>query len=329
MAVRATIDGAEKERLRQVVAAQGFARVGFASAAPLEDRITPWIAAGRHAGMEWLAREPQRRTRPDHLLPGAASVICVAASYPASDGRAAVAAYACGDDYHHTLRAALERVVADLDALYPGQRARLCVDTSPLLERALAARAGLGWIGRNTMLLDETHGPWLLLGELLTDLPIAPDAPAVDRCGSCTACVEACPTGALDGQHGLDARACLSYWTIEHRGPLPPEIAAALGSRAFGCDDCLAACPFPRQAPAPPPAPPGGAPFRPRADLARIDHAELEARARSSFRHHFGSTPIERARRGGLLRNLASCRPPDGAGPPRPARHEPDPAEPG
>lgn len=301
------MDVAGRERVRQAALARGFARAGFASADPLPDRLSAWLAAGRHAGMDWMARDPARRLDPRALLPGARSVVCVAAAYPATDARGAVAGYARAEDYHRTLRAALRDVEQAVQREAPGARTRACTDAEPLLERALAERAGLGWIGRSTLLLDERHGPWLLLGEVLTDAAFPPDAPAADRCGTCTACVDACPTGALDGARGLDARRCLSYWTIEHRGPLPPERAAALGHRAFGCDDCLTACPHPARPPAPPPAGPD-APWQARPDLQDPSPDELQARARESFRRHFGSTPVERARRAGLLRNLDAVR---------------------
>lgn len=304
------IDGTEREALRQRVLAEGFSRVGFTGAEDVADHAGPWVAAGRHAGMEWMERDPSARARPTALLPEARSVIVVGAAYPASTPGDLLAGYACGEDYHRTLRAALERVAAGLREHHGDVRTRICVDTAPLLERALAARAGLGWIGRSTLLLDETHGPWMLLGELLTDLEIAPDAPVAERCGTCTACVDVCPTDALDGAGGLDARRCLSYWTIEHRGPLPGEVAGALHGHAFGCDDCLTACPFPA----------GGAStdahagaFEPRPDLVGIDAAALRARSAESFKRHFGSTPLERARKGGLLRNLAAL---DGPPPP-------------
>lgn len=323
------LDGAVRDGLRALFLDQGFVRVGFTSAEPVPDHVSAWVAAGSHAGLEWMARQPGQRADPQQLLPGARSVICVAASYPRAVDGSHVAAYACGEDYHRTLRAALDRAVAGMPGLLGRRPAtRVCVDTAPLLERALAARAGLGWIGRNTMLLDEGYGPWLLLGEVLTDLVIAPDAPAIDRCGSCTACVDACPTGALDGEHRLDARRCLSYWSIEHRGVLPQAWAQALGRRAFGCDDCLEACPFPRgERPLPQPGP-----FVPRAELAALPAAELERRAGESFQRHFGNTPIERARKGGFLRNLAAIhrgrageaprrgtRPPGARGPSDPA----------
>jgi len=298
-----------RERVRDAFLQQGFARVGFTTAEPVDDAVTPWVAQGRAAGMEWMAERPARRADPRALLPCAASVICAAAAYPATDARGPIAGYARGEDYHRTLKAALRRGVDAARAWLPELQTRICVDTAPLLERALAARAGLGWIGRNTMLLDAAHGPWLLLGEVLTDAAFPPDAPQPDRCGTCTACVDACPTRALDLSRGLDARRCLSYWTIEHRGELPEEWAAAAGGRAFGCDDCLTACPFPAR---PFATVAGGAhdarPFQPRPDLVAPTLEELAARAEQSFRRHFGSTPVERARKRGLLRNLRAAR---------------------
>jgi len=306
-----------RERVREAFLEQGFARVGFTTAAPVDDAVSGWVAQGRHAGMQWMAERPARRADPRALLPAAASVICVAAAYPATDARGPIAGYARAEDYHRTLRAALQRGVDAARAWLPELQVRICVDTAPLLERALAARAGLGWIGRNTMLLDTAHGPWLLLGEVLTDAAFPPDARLPDRCGTCTACVDACPTRALDLAHGLDARRCLSYWTIEHRGELPAEWAEAAGGRVFGCDDCLTACPFPAR-PLVVPASAGGdgsargasddRPFQPRPDLVAPALDELAARAEQSFRRHFGSTPVERARKRGLLRNLRAAR---------------------
>jgi epoxyqueuosine reductase len=313
-------DQSEREQLRQALADRGFARAGFTGADPVQGELQAWLAAGRHASMEWMTRTPERRADPRALLPGARTVICAAAAYPPTDARGAIAGYARAEDYHRTLRAALADVAKLLEARWPGCHTRVCTDSEPLLERALAARAGLGWIGRNTMLLDESHGPWMLLGEILTDVAFPPDAPVAERCGTCTACVQACPTGALDGARGLDARRCLSYWSIEHRGPLPEEWARALGHRVFGCDDCLTACPFPARA-APPPPERADAPWQARPDLVAAAPAELQARAQESFRRHFSSTPVERARRTGLLRNAAAAQanaaaaPPDGCSP--------------
>ncbi|MHC4845471.1 MAG: tRNA epoxyqueuosine(34) reductase QueG [Planctomycetota bacterium] len=300
------VDG--RERVRRLFLDRGLTRVGFTTAEPVEDRVTDWVASGRHAGMTWLERSPDERADPARRLDGARSVICAAAAYPATDARGAIAGYARGEDYHRTLTDALLDVARRMEALFPGIATRVCVDTAPLLERALAARAGLGWVGRNTMLLDETHGPWVLLGEVLTDAVFPPDPPGVDRCGTCTACVEACPTQAIDDSRGLDARRCLSYWTIEHRGEVPGEWADAAAHRVFGCDDCLTACPFPAQSPEPPAVAADDAPFQPREDLVDPDLDDLEQRARESFRRHFGSTPIERARKAGFLRNIGIAR---------------------
>ena len=303
----------DREQVRRLFLAEGFVRVGFTTADAVRDDLSAWIAEGRQASMEWLAREPIARTSPERLLPGARTVICVAAAYPETDARGPIAGYARGEDYHRTMHDALQRATDALVGLHPGAKTRLCVDAMPLLERAFAARAGLGWIGKNTMLLDETHGPWLLLGEVLTDLEFPPDDVAVDRCGTCTACVEACPTEALGPGRTLDARRCISYWNIEHRGALPQAWADALGHRVFGCDDCLTACPFPARPVAL--AEPGG-PFEPRPDLVDPQLDDLEARAGESFKRHFGSTPLERARKGGFLRNLAHCRQSDEAATP-------------
>ncbi len=324
-----------REQIRALFLARGFARVGFTSAEPVADHVSTWVAQGRHGSMDYLAREPAGRADPGRLLPGARTVICTTTAYPATDGRGSVAGYARGEDYHHTLKAALRDAVSELETLLPGVATRVCVDTAPLLERALAARAGLGWIGRNTLLLDETHGPWTLLGEVILDAALPPDTPGLDRCGTCTACLDACPTGALDGARGLDARLCLSYWTIEHRGEVPDRFARLLDQRAFGCDDCLAACPHPARPPAalrqaPDPAADGavrnggpapgvgrgstacgvGPPFVPRSDLVDVTPPELGRRAEESFRRHFSSTPVERTRRAGLLRNVSLTRPP-------------------
>ncbi len=308
MTAAVTLD--EREVVRRDLLELGFARVRFAAAEPVDaTRLTEWLAAGRHASMDYMARHAALRPDPTALLAGAQSVICVALAYPATDARGPIAGYARADDYHDTLRAALERGVVALRKRLPGLATRICVDSAPLLERAFAARSGIGWIGRNTLVLDEEHGPWMLLAEVLVDRVIPPDDPVVARCGTCTACLDACPTNALDLETGLDARLCLSYWTIEHRGEIPADIAEAMGHRVFGCDDCLTACPFgssPTPAAAPSATTPS--PWRPRPDLGDPDLDDLERRAHESFRRHFGSTPLERTRKGGLLRNIEIVR---------------------
>ena len=231
----------------------GFVRVGIALAAPSAraERFRRFLALGYHADMAYLARDPSRRCDAGSALDGAVSVICLAISYapaPGDDPDDAVARYARGRDYHRVLRGRCRRLVAELRKAQPDVRARICVDTAPLLERDLAAAAGLGWIGRNGCLIDHRLGSYLLLGEILTNLPLPPDQPAKARCGSCRACIDACLTGAITEFGLVDSRRCISYLTIEHRGQIPPQLRAAMGRRIFGCDLCQEVCPFNRRA---------------------------------------------------------------------------------
>lgn len=283
----------------------GFARVGFCRGdAPLAgaDALRAWLGAGMHAGMSYLARDPERRIDPRALLPSAASVVAVAAAYPPAKAGAPVAAYALLADYHAALRERLEALLAYARELDPGVEGAVAVDTKPLLERAAAASAGLGWIGKNSMLLDVEHGPWLMLGALVLSLDLAPDEPEKERCGTCTRCLDACPTAAFVRPYVLDARRCLSYWTIEHRGPLPLALRRAQGTRIFGCDDCLRACPFGT------PADAAGNPILPLApELAALSAREALARAEAGFDRNFKRFAISRAGKAGLIRNCLTA----------------------
>jgi len=252
----------------------GFVRVGVAPAdvSPRGARFREFLRRGYHAEMSYLARRPEARCDVRRRLAGAASVICLAASYaPGPEDRATahVARYARGRDYHRLLRKRCRALVTELTVAEPALRARICVDTAPVLERGLAAAAGLGWIGRNGCLIHPRLGSWLLLAEIVVNMPMPPDAPLRARCGSCRACVEACPTGAI-GQDGLvDCRLCLSYLTIEHRGPIPESLRPAMGARVLGCDVCQEVCPFNRHAPA------GDADLRGPSEMARTPLAEM------------------------------------------------------
>ncbi|MBI4880742.1 MAG: tRNA epoxyqueuosine(34) reductase QueG, partial [Planctomycetes bacterium] len=229
----------------------GFSQVGFCRAAgPLEPpgRLEDWLGAGLHAGMSYLQRAPDERRDARSLLPEAKAIVAVAAAYAPAAASSPIASYALQQDYHRALAERLEELLAFIHSLHPGARGLVCVDSKPLLERRAAALAGLGWIGKNTMVMNAADGPWLLLGELIVSVDLAPDAPQESRCGACRACLDACPTGALAAPFVLDARRCLSYWTIEHRGPAPEWVREAQGTRLFGCDECLAACPFGRAA---------------------------------------------------------------------------------
>ncbi len=248
----------------------GFVRMGIAPAdIPAGgEHFRRFLAMGYHGTMSFLAREPERRCDVRHMLDvpaDAGSVICLAVSYaPAEvkDAAGRIARYARGRDYHRLLRKRCGKLVAELSKTAPGLQARICVDTAPLLERELAAAAGLGWIGRNGCLIDSRFGSYLLLAEIVVNLPLPPDKPVKNRCGSCRACIEACPTGAIQDDGLVDSRRCVSYLTIEHRGSIPESLRGACGRWVFGCDVCQEVCPFNRSVPA------GDAELRGPADLA-------------------------------------------------------------
>lgn len=290
-----------KERLRRRGLELGLDAVGFTGAEdlPRADHLERWLAEGRGGDMDYL-RSGGPRHRPQLLLEGARTIVVGAARYQRPrDEPTPVAAYAQRGDYHPGLRKALRPLAAELRAAAPGSATKICIDTAPILEREAAARAGVGWIGKNTLVVHKEFGCYTLLGLILWTGELPPDPPALDQCGRCRRCLDACPTGALDGPWQMDARRCLSYVTIEQRGPIAPEFRDALSVRAFGCDACLAACPF------------GGPRLFEDAQLLPTDRSladaplkELLARARDRFWKSFRATPIERARRRGFLRNL-------------------------
>jgi epoxyqueuosine reductase len=288
---------------REEAGRERFARVGIARAATPErfERFRGWIAAGRHAGMQYLETTRELRGCPERLLPGARSIVCLAAGHSArplvaSDG-ATVARYASGADYHGTLRQRATRVARAAVRRLGAFRYRVCVDSTPLAERSLAAAAGLGWIGKNGCLIDPERGSFLLLAEILTDLDLPLDEPIAERCGSCVRCLEACPTGAFVEPGLLDASRCLAYWTIEHRGPIPDAMKERLGAHVFGCDVCQEVCPFNRRE-----QPEGDARFVPR-PLAGLGPAEVAALGASEFDRLAAGMALARARYDGLRRN--------------------------
>lgn len=243
-----------RARLDTLAAACGFDAVGVAGIRLDDDgaNLERWLAAGWHGGMHYMARHGTKRWRPAELVPGTRSVICVrmncwpadAASRPADGRHAGIARYALGRDYHRILRPRLQALATRLVAEIGPFGYRAFVDSAPVMEKPLARDAGLGWIGRHTCLVSRDAGCGFVLGELFTDLPLPPDEPARDHCGSCHACESACPTGAIVAPYRLDARRCISYLTIEHHGPIPAELRTAIGNRIFGCDDCVLACPW-------------------------------------------------------------------------------------
>ncbi|MDP4022169.1 tRNA epoxyqueuosine(34) reductase QueG [Methylobacterium sp. NEAU 140] len=273
----------------------------------LPGRLSAWLAAGAHGTMDWMAERADQRASPAGLWPGVRSVLVLAMSYrPEEDpltlldrrDRGAIAAYARRRDYHDVLKGKLKELGGYLSAK-GGQPVKVFCDTAPVMEKALAEAAGLGWQGKHTVLISRTHGNWLLLGAIYTSADFEPDAPGRDRCGSCRACLDICPTDAFPAPYRLDARRCISYLTIEHPGPIPEEFRAAIGNRVFGCDDCLAVCPwnkFARTA--------AEARLAARDDLAAPRLAELAALDDAAFRTLFAGTPVKRTGRDRFLRNV-------------------------
>ncbi len=253
-----TLDfGAVKCELTARAAALGFNAVGVASIEIPEDErhLVRWLAAGFHGEMHYMARHGLTRSRPERLAPGAARVLSARMDYwpqaareaqaVLADGALAyVSRYALGRDYHKVLRQGLAMLARELQGRIGPFGYRVCVDTAPVLEKALARNAGLGWIGKHTNLIAREAGSWFFLGEILTDLPLPVDEPASAHCGSCTACIPACPTQAIVAPYQLDARRCISYLTIEYHGVIPTELRGRIGNRIYGCDDCQLVCPW-------------------------------------------------------------------------------------
>ena len=266
-----------------------------------------WLDRGFAAGMGYLQRQAEARAHPDRLLEAVRSVVVVAMIYgekeapPEGPTRGKVARYARGGDYHEILWRRLEALLAWLQIERPGAAGRAVCDTAPLLERDVARLAGLGWIGKNTMMIGRQIGSFTVLGALLTDADLKPDEPfEADHCGTCTRCLDACPTDAFAGPYQLDARRCISYWTIEHRGPIPDEFADRLHGWAFGCDVCQDVCPWNRK------APPGReSALRARPDAAAPDLLGWLAADPDAFKSGLKGTALARAKRPGLLRNAA------------------------
>ena len=299
-----------RDAIRDRALAGGFDAVGFAPAALGEEtrgRLAAFLAEGMHGDMGWMAEKADRRGDPCTLWPEARTVIALGLSYaPHEDprrllghpARGVVSAYARNRDYHDLVKGRL-KTLAQWIVARAGAGVKVFVDTAPVMEKPLAARAGLGWQGKHTNLVSRAHGSWLFLGEIYTTLALPPDAAAEDRCGSCRRCLDACPTAAFPAPYRLDARRCISYLTIEHKGPIPEELRPLMGNRIYGCDDCLAACPWNKFARATrEPA------FMPRAELTAPRLADLAQLDDAGFREVFSGSPIKRIGRDRFVRNV-------------------------
>ena len=299
-------------RIRALAQAAGFQRVGISGVelASDEAHLNDWLSQGLHGSMEWMARHGDKRARPSELVPDTLRVISVGLDYGQdpeaawanlADGeRAYVARYALGRDYHKLMRQRLQKL-ADLvaDEIGPFGH-RVFVDSAPVLERALARNAGLGWIGKHTCLIDNEGGSWFFLGEIFVDLPLPVDPPATAHCGSCVRCIDVCPTGAITSPYRLDARRCISYLTIEHEGSIDEELRPLIGNRIFGCDDCQLVCPwnkFAKRTDEPD--------FRVRNNLDQATLAELFAWDEDEFLHRTEGSAIRRSGHERWLRNIA------------------------
>jgi epoxyqueuosine reductase len=298
--------GLDSAFVKAAALAAGFHEVGIARAEPLDpaalDRV---LARGWEADMAWLSTQRAERLDPGRLLPGARSVVALALSYRAAEppggpppGHGAVARYARGRDYHAVMKRRLKALVEALRARDPSLGALASADLAPVMEKAWAERAGIGWVGKNGCLITPARGSWVLLATVILDRELAPDPPHPERCGTCEACLPACPTGAIPEPGFVDARRCISFWTIERRGPIPEEMAGRLHGWAFGCDDCQVVCPW--NGAVPPEADPG---LLPREGQSALSIEALLSLDQAGYARRFHGTALARARFDGLVRN--------------------------
>jgi epoxyqueuosine reductase len=296
-----------EQALKAEAARLGFVSCGITGAATSHAAaLENWLESGSHGDMDWMEARKEQRASPQGLWPEAQSVIALGMSYaPATapidvPSRGRISVYAQGGDYHDTVKKALKALARWLVA-ETGCALKVFVDTAPVMEKPLGQAAGLGWQGKHTNLVSPDHGSWLFLGAIFTSLALVPDGPQRDQCGSCTACQSACPTDAFPEPYRLDAKRCISYLTIEHKGPIPLEFRKAIGNRIYGCDDCLAACPWNKFAQ----TAAAHKAFLPRAELVAPRLADLLVLDDASFRTVFAGSPIKRIGRDRMVRNAA------------------------
>ncbi len=295
--------------IRSEALALGFTHVGFCAAAPdalAGERLKSWLDHGYHASMAWMATRADERGDPSRVLPGARSIISLAFNYYTShahsgeEGTGKVSRYAWGDDYHEVVGGRVKSLMNWLTRTFPGERAVWYVDTGPVMEKAWAARAGIGWIGKHTNVITSDMGSWVFLGEIITTLELPADEPAVDRCGTCVRCLEACPTGAIVEAYVVDSNRCLSYLTIEHRGPVDPVLGDRFEGWVFGCDICQDVCPWNQKFAAETSEPR----FHPRPGNVNPSLEEWAGMTAGEFAARFEGSPIRRPKHDGLMRSV-------------------------
>ena len=295
-----------KENIRQAAEKLGFAAVGISSAEVGEasEALRQWLAAGHHGEMDYMARHAELRVKPGDLHPGTVSVISVAVDYLphqkiyTDDSQAAISRYAQGRDYHKLIRTRLQKLADSISAQIGPFGYRVFSDSAPVMEVHFASQAGIGWRGKHTLLLSK-QGSWRFLGEIYCDLPLAPDKPIEDHCGTCKACIDACPTQAITAPYRVDARRCISYLTIELAGAIPEEFRRLIGNRIYGCDDCQLCCPWNRFAQL------GDPEFAPRHSLDSASLVDLFAWTEAEFNERLAGNPIRRIGHERWLRNIA------------------------
>ncbi|HSU67259.1 MAG TPA: tRNA epoxyqueuosine(34) reductase QueG [Tepidisphaeraceae bacterium] len=303
------IDHALAANLKEHARRLGFDLVGIAAAdrAQWGSYFRQWIDQGQAGEMRYLANRMDERTDPRTYVPGAKSVICVAMNYhvtlepvpePEREHHGRIARYALGEDYHELLKSRLHALADWLREAVPGAQTRACVDTAPVMEKEFAARAGVGWLGKNTCLISPKIGSWLLLGEIVTTALLPIDEPATDHCGTCTRCIDACPTNAITAPYQLDARRCISYLTIEHRGPIAPELQPQIGDWLYGCDICQDVCPHNRKAPSTPEAA-----LQPRFPTGSLDVRDVLSWSADEYRARLRGSAMKRVKLPVLQRN--------------------------
>jgi len=297
------------DRIKQQAASLGFSacRITSAEAPPHHADYKQWILDGCNGEMLYLARQEERRGQPSLVLEGVKSIVIVALNYSVESGRpkadasnesGVIARYARYDDYHDLFWERLDQLLKFIQEVRPETQGRVYCDTGPVTERDLAMRAGLGWIGKHTNLISRSLGNWFLIGSVFLDIDLEADPPETEHCGTCTRCIPACPTGAITSPYHLDARRCIAYLTIELKGSIPQELRPLVGNRIFGCDDCLAACPWNKFAVA------ASNGLHLRTDLSNLDLVELLTIDDAEFKRRFAGSPILRAKRKGFLRNV-------------------------
>lgn len=299
-----------KQLIRDKAHEIGFDTVGFAAAtanAKDAEALSRFLAKDYHGDMDWLARNAERRFDPQKIMPEAQSIIVLGVNYgPTNDplksleqkDRATISVYAHGQDYHSVLKKRLKQLGRWIGETYSCD-IKVFVDTAPVMERPIAARAGVGWQGKHTNIVSREFGSWLFLGEVFTSLDLPPDKPEIDHCGSCDACMQICPTDAIVEPNRLNPTLCISYLTIEHKGSIDPNLMASMGNRIYGCDDCLAVCPWNKFA-----DPTQEEPFFPRAELQAPRLSDLASLDDAEFRKIFAGSPIKRTGRDRFVRNV-------------------------